>query len=209
MRLKQDLRDALPIAQSFARLLHPFAEVVIHDLQNDRIAAIYNPISRREVGDPSYLERWDFTAQPDEDIIGPYEKTNFDGRILKSISLVLRNRRGHAVGFLCVNMDVSVFESTRNTLDIFLNNHDRTLTQSKQKLFKDDVYEQINLFIQAYCQDNHLSLAGLSRDDKKAVILQLHQEGAFDARNATAYIARILNISRATVYNHLNKRNQT
>ena len=70
--MRPELKNSVPIAEAFARLLHPFAEVVIHDLSKDRIEAIYNPFSRREVGDSSYLDRWDFTVDPQVNIIGPY-----------------------------------------------------------------------------------------------------------------------------------------
>lgn len=201
--MKPELKKAVPIAEAFARLLHPFAEVVIHDLRKDRIAAIYNPFSQREVGDSSYLDRWDFTANPADNVIGPYEKINYDGRRLKSISLVLRDDSGKAAGFLCVNMDISIFETYRDTLQVFLSNNDKTLSTSEQRLFRDDLYERINDFVQRYCRDNHLALETLGRDQKQALILSLHENGAFNGKNATSYIARILGISRATVYNYL------
>lgn len=201
--MRPELKNSVPIAEAFARLLHPFAEVVIHDLSKDRIEAIYNPFSRREVGDSSYLDRWDFTVDPQENIIGPYEKINFDGRRLKSISLILRNDKGKAVGFLCVNMDISVFESYRDTLQIFLSNNDGTISKAKQSLFKDDLYEQINMFVQSYCREQHLSLEAMTREEKQTLTLKLKDKGAFNGKNATNYIARILNISRASVYNYL------
>ncbi len=41
--MKRSLEEALPFAEAFARLLHPFAEVVVHDLSKNQIEAIYNP----------------------------------------------------------------------------------------------------------------------------------------------------------------------
>jgi D-arginine utilization repressor len=204
--MKHELKRAVPIAETFAKLLHPFAEVVIHDLKKDKVEAIFNPLSGREVGDSSYLDRWDFTVDPDENIIGPYEKINYDGRRLKSISLVLRNEKKKAVGFLCVNMDISIFETYRDTLDIFLSNNDDTISETKKTLFKDDLYEQINMFIQNYCRERHLSLKALTRKDKQSLILKLREKGAFNGKNATSYIARILTISRASVYNYIKEK---
>ena len=201
--MKSELKQAIPMAQAFARLLHPFAEVVIHDLEKDQIEEIYNPFSGREPGDDSYLDRWDFTVDPQESVIGPYEKINFDGRKLKSISIVIRDNQQKAIGFLCVNMDTSVFEKYRSTLDVFLQNNDNTISEATQSLFKDDLYEQINMFVQSYCREQHLSLEALTREDKKSLVLKLKEKGAFNGKNATNYIARILGISRATVYNYI------
>lgn len=201
--MKAALKQAIPIAEMFAKLLHPFAEVVIHDLETDTIEAIYNPFSKREIGDDSYLDRWDFTVDPNDNVIGPYEKMNFDGRHLKSISLVLRDDSHKAIGFLCVNMDISVFETYRDTLQVFLSNNDRSITEVKQGLFKDDLYEQMNMFIRNYCLNKSIGLEAMTRDDKKHLIVSLHDKGAFKGKNATNYVARILGISRASVYNYL------
>jgi len=196
-------KEYLPVAEAFAKLLHPFAEVVIHDLAKDCIVAIFNPLSKREVGDPSYFDGVDFSSDPDENVIGPAEKMNHDGRKLKSISIVLRNDKSKAIGTICVNMDVSVFERYQNSLQIFLSNNDTTLSKDRQELFKDGTHEQINIFIQDYCRQNNLSFDALSKNDKQELIFKLKENGAFNAKNATAYIARLLNISRATVYNYL------
>lgn len=201
--LKKELEMAIPMARAFARLLHPYAEVVIHDIAKDKIEAIFNNFSKREVGDSSYLDRWDFTVDPQDNVIGPYEKINYDGRKLKSISVVLRNAIGKAVGFLCVNMDVSVFTRYREALDVFLNNDDQNISTQKQSLFKDDVYEQINTFVQQYCRQHQLNIECLSREENQLLLQKLKTHGAFKGKNATNYIARILNISRATVYNYL------
>lgn len=57
-----------------SRLLSPYAEVVIHDIIENKIAAIYHPFSKRRVGDPSLLIQEDINLL--NDCIGPYEKKN-------------------------------------------------------------------------------------------------------------------------------------
>lgn len=204
--MKLELKKSIPIAEAFTRLLHPFAEVVIHDLEMGKIAAIYNPFSQRSVGNDSFLNHADFTSESSKNVIGPYEKLNYDGRKIKSISIVLRgDTSNNVIGFLCVNMDISVFNNYKNTLDIFLSNNEKITPNTKQILFKDDLYEQINIFVQSYCKKKFLSIETLSKKDKQNLILNLIKEGAFNGRNATNYIAKILNTSRATIYNYINK----
>lgn len=197
--MKPSFRHIQPFADAIARLLHPFAEVVLHDLETDSIQAIYNSFSRREVGDPSYLERVDFDTS--QEVIGPYAKTNWDGRSLKSISIVIRNQKGDAEGFLCINVDVSAFESAKSMLQCFLSNN-AEMAEDTQSLFKDDLYEKINLYVQSYCRDKHVSLDALSKGEKREIVHALIANGAFKGRNASSYIARILGVSRATVYNY-------
>lgn len=198
--VKRSLKNSLPFAEAFSRLLHPFAEVVIHDLAKDKIEAIYNPISRREVGDNSYLDRMNFGDS--DRIIGPYDKTNWDGRPLKSISVVIRDESGKAEGFLCINIDTSFFQTANQLLESFLNNN-QTISDETQRLFKDDLYEKINLYVQNYCLEHQVSRDNLSREEKKELINQLIESGAFKGKNAANYVGRILGISRATVYNYI------
>ena len=198
--MNKTLQNALPIAEGIAKLFHPLAEVVLHDLKSDSIKAIFNPLSRREVGDPSYLDRLDFNdAKP---VVGPYEKLNWDGRKLKSVSIVLRNGCNIAEGFICINIDVSHFSSIHALLGQFIGNN-ALMSDEEQKLFKDDLYEQINYFVQSYCREEQVAVEALSRTNKQSIISKLQSQGAFQGRNAATYVARILGVSRATVYNYL------
>lgn len=200
--MKKDLTPYLTIAEAFARLLHPLAEVVIHDLKEDQIFAIFNSFSQREVGDASYLERLDFNLDCQENIVGPYEKLNYDGKKLKSISIVLRKNH-QAIGLLCINMDISAFEKHQALIHQLVTISSPSISTEQEKLFKDDLYEKINLFVQTYCRNHQLRIDNLKKEEKQDLILQLKQEGALKGKNATNYIAKIINISRATVYNYL------
>jgi len=195
--MKKTIEANLPLAEAISKLLAPFAEVVLHDLESDSVAAIFNPLSRREVGDDSCLERMDLDCA--EDVIGPYEKVNWDGRKLKCVSVVLKKGKV-AEGLMCINIDISQFASAHALLSNFLNLDAHI---SDEKLFKEDPFEQINAFITAYCEERNLVVSSLPRDEKVELIKALNEEGAFSIKNAASYIARILEVSRATVYNYL------
>lgn len=202
--MKVELNNFLKTAEGFSILLHPFAEVVIHDLEKDQIEAIYNPFSKREKGDSSYLDRVNFNKEEKiPDVIGPYEKLNYDGRKLKSMSIVIKNDRDAAVGFLCINLDISIFDRYKEILDNFLSMGEFNADAKTASIFKDDLYEQINTYVQRYCIKNHVTVDGLTRVQKKDLILELKYEGALKGKNSSQYIARALGISRATVYNYL------
>ncbi|MFB7268028.1 PAS domain-containing protein, partial [Streptomyces nojiriensis] len=42
-----------PVCQAVALLLGPYAEVVLHDPETDRVLQIWNPMTTRRAGDPS------------------------------------------------------------------------------------------------------------------------------------------------------------
>jgi predicted transcriptional regulator YheO len=201
--MKPQLKNTLPVAEAFCKLLYPLAEVVIHDLAADKIVAIFNPFSKREVGDASYMGEFNFSVDASKNVIGPYEKTHHDGQKLKSISIVIRDEIGAIQGFLCVNMNISAFAQYQQTMQLFLDNNDTALSNDVDGIFKDDLYEQINTYVQQYCREHQLDLEQLSRKQKQLLMNDLKQKGAFKGKNATNYAARIINVSRATVYNYL------
>ncbi|WP_080724450.1 helix-turn-helix domain-containing protein [Pectobacterium brasiliense] len=47
------------------------------------------------------------------------------------------------------------------------------------------------------------SFTTLTRSQKKAVVVSLYNQGAFNVRNSADDIAKIFSIGRATVYKHI------
>ena len=70
-------------------------------------------------------------------------------------------------------------------------------------LFKNDWREKINIYVSTYLKQNGLCLESLDRGEKRKLLLLLLKEGAFETKNAASYVAEVLQISRATVYNYL------
>lgn len=187
-----------PLCDAIALLLQPQAEVVLHDLATETVAHIANPFSHREVGEPSLLHEIDF--RPDVALIGPYEKVNFDGRRLKSVSAVLREDE-RAVGVICINLDVTHLQSAIELLTALI----RVPPGAGQPavLFQEDWHERINQYVHAWTARNGVVITDLSRAQKLQLVGELAADGAFGGKHAAAYVSRVLQMSRASVYNYL------
>jgi len=188
-----------PVADGLAALFHPHVEVVLHDLQTQTVVHIANNLSRRALGDESALE--DLVVDPGKPVIGPYEKVNWDGGRIRSVSIVARGDDGVAIGLICVNMNLSVFEAARSALSLLLDSP--VVKPQPETLFRDDWQERINAFLQDWLAGQGLTLAALSRHQKRELIHALEAQGAFRGRSAAPYVAKVLGLSRATVFNHL------
>lgn len=193
------LRPYYAVADALAALFSPFVEAVVHDRQTDSVAHVAHPFSPRAVGDPSDLRDVDFA--PDASVIGPYEKINWDGRRIKSVTVVLRDEGGTAIGLLCVNADVTEFDMVRRMLDGFLRSSDSGPRPGD--LFRNDWHERINRYIAAWAAERRTTMARLDREQRRGLIEDLHRTGAFEGKHAPAYVAGVLGISRATVYAEL------
>ncbi|MGH8381857.1 helix-turn-helix transcriptional regulator [Pseudomonas sp.] len=188
------------IADAIATLFFPHAEVVLHDLRSQKIDYIANNLSKREIGDDAALEDLLETGT-DETNIGPYEKLNWDGQKIRSLSTVLRNEAGTPLAVLCINLNISLFENAKAALDLFLS--PSKLIPQPDALFRDDWQERINTFLNNWLRQRQLSLNLLTRDHKRELVLALHAEGAFKGKSAANYVANVLGMGRATVYKHL------
>jgi predicted transcriptional regulator YheO len=188
------------IADAIATLFFPHAEVVLHDLRTQKIDYIANNLSKREIGGDAALEDM-LSEDISERNIGPYEKLNWDGQKIRSLSSVLRHSNGHPMAVLCINLNISLFENAKAALDLFLS--PSKLIPQPDSLFRDDWQERINTFLHNWLRERQLGLSVLTREHKRELVLALHAEGAFKGKSASNYVANVLNMGRATVYKHL------
>ncbi len=193
-----ELEHYKPVAEAISLLLFPHAEVVIHDLRTGCIRAVFNNLSKRRAGDESSLDEIDKLSDTQE-VFPPYFKINWDGRKMKSVTAVLRSSQGKPIGLLCINLDISKWEEMHHfILDLI-----KPATEMPDFLFKNDWREKINIYVSCYLKQHALCLESLDKAEKKELLLALHKEGAFNTKNAASYVADVLQISRATVYNYL------
>jgi predicted transcriptional regulator YheO len=194
------LNDYKTIADGIALLYFPHAEVILHDVKTQRIVHIANNISKRQLGDDSALDELpgDFASVSN---LGPYEKLNWNGQKIRSITSVLRNDDDEPEVLLCINMNFTVLEMAREALNSFF--EPSRLLPQPDALFRDDWQERINTFLHAWLKEHNLSLPGLTRNDKRLLVEALFAEGAFEGRSASDYIANVLSMGRATVYKYV------
>lgn len=191
---QESLAAVEPIAAAVAALLHPHAEIVLHDLATGQIARIWNNFSNRKVGEPSDLEA-DLELE-EEDVLGPYEKASPRGERLNSISAVLRDGSGIARAMLCINLDVSQFDAAAKLLAGFVS----ARTSRPDWMFRQDIREQINLLIAEYLKSRNTVMRALDQDGRVDLISFLDRQGVFQTRRAVDHVAAALGLSRTTLY---------
>jgi predicted transcriptional regulator YheO len=197
---KDDEQYALlkTIADGIAALFFPCVEVVIHNVRSGKVAYIANNLSRRKLGDDAGLGNQDIISL--DKLTGPYEKLNWDGKNMRSISISTGTADNPGY-LLCINLNTAIFEEARNALDMFLSV--TRLQPQPEQLFKDDWQEKINTWLHEWlCQEN-TSLKSLSREQKKQLVVDLYRDGAFHAKNSPDYIAGVLSLGRTTIYKYL------
>ncbi len=183
-------------AQAVALLLGPYAEVVLHDPDADRILAVWNPASGRGPGDPSLLGELAELDPSARDVFGPYEKLLADGRRLSSVSAILRDADGKASAVLCVNLDRTPLEQAAAVLSAF----GAPTVARTEPLFEPDWHDRVQHIVGGYVRECGRPVDRLSRADRLTVLARLDEAKVFAVRRATPVVANALRVSRSTLY---------
>ncbi|MGO4500122.1 transcriptional regulator [Paenibacillus sp. 2RAB27] len=181
-------------------------EVVLHDLTGSyesSIVAIANGhITGRKVGDPG-------TNLGLELLRGNHvngNKFNYltqtkDGRILRSSSMYMKNKGGKIIGSLCINMDITDLMVAEKTLKNLINPAGE---QSEvRESFVTSVSDLLDALIQEAQEVIDKPVAVMTKEDKMRMIQLLDAKGAFLIKKGGEKICTYLNISKYTLYSHL------
>jgi predicted transcriptional regulator YheO len=191
----------LPMVEAVAKLFSPFMEAAVHDVKLGKLVAIYNNISKRNVGDSTPLRELGTPLDKFPDYFEPYYKTNWDGKQLKCTSISIRDEEGKVIGLICFNIDTTVFRDIHFNFRAFL--EVEPSANNPLELFEDDWKKKINNFIQDYVNRKMTVLENLTPKQKKSLVKELYRRGAFNYKNCSLYLSDLLKVSRASVYNYL------
>jgi D-arginine utilization repressor len=198
--MKRNLGHLKAIADAIAALFHPHVEVVVHDAVSGRIVHISNGFSKRRVGDHSLMSE-EAALRDIKAVSAPYQKTNWNGHRMRSITVALRTPSGRPLAYLCINHDRETLLATKDAIEALLASSSEKAAPAA--LFEIDWREQINEFISDYLRKRSLARSALRSRDLDELIRALAQRGFFEIRTAAPYIARVLGCSRAALYARL------
>ena len=198
---RHPLSSFTSIAAAVAKLFHPSVEVVIHDIGTDTVFYIENSTSGRKVGDTSLLGIDSKDLHDRDTVIGPYEKAGEKGQRVRSITSVLRDDRGDAIGLLCINLDYSSYEPALDLLESLI----RPVQTGKHPefLFQNDWRDLLKIEVRSFITQKNLILGKLQSADRKSLISHLDEKRLFYAKKSVEQLATILGVSRATAYKDL------
>jgi predicted transcriptional regulator YheO len=200
--LHPNAKALMPLVEGIVKLFYPYAEGAIHDLKQGKVVALYNNISKRQVGDPSAVTELGVDIKDFPDVFDPYYKTNWDGKRLKCTSVTIRDDAGEPIGLVCINFDTSVFEDINLQLEKLLALTNKNGSNPVER-FSENWQQQVLDFINDYTQTHNVAIGAMSKAQKAELVCGMYDHALFNYRDAAAYVARQLGVSRTTVYNYL------
>ena len=211
------------LVEPLGRSLPPSTEVVLHDLSKlpNSIVAIHGEVTGRRVGDPATdLLLKNLTELSDDHMVG-YETHLADGRRIRSSTMIIRDVTGQAVAALCLNSDLSVWESVQDIASSMLDlggirkpaPHSSearivpapAIESADPEVFVTDVDQLAAHLIRQAVSDVDVPVELMQKRHKVAVVRDLKDRGMFHLRDAIDMIATTLGVTRFTIYNYLNE----
>lgn len=194
------------VADSIALTFGINCEVVIHDFKDMSSSIVYiaGNITKRKVGGPiTDLIFKEFREYGDKvQNMYNYTTRTKDGKILKSSTIFLKNSDNKVIGCLCINIDMSHFINLKLILDNIIGFKEVNESSNIENFAAstDETIEAISMDVAkkyAKTPDN------MNRAERLDFLRSLDEKGIFVLKGSVDKIAKILGISKYTVYSYL------
>lgn len=203
------MKSLIPLVEGLANTFGNNCEVVLHDIRNPQssVVAIANGhVTGRTVGSP--MSEYGLTDLRKGRFDKPkvnYSKKTKDGRILKSTSLYIKDEKDELIGYLCINYDISELMIMKNILNDLTNIEEDAFNQESSESYGNTVNDVLSSIVDKTLNAVGKPVAFLSKEEKVNIVQLLDEKGVFLIKGAIDYVAKVLCVSRYTIYNYLDE----
>lgn len=203
------MKSMMSLVEGIANTFGKNCEVILHDIRNPQssIIAIANGhITGRTVGSPmsEYGLATLRKGQFDKPVVN-YKKKTKDGKLLKSSSLFIKDEDGKLIGFLCINYDISELTIAKNIINDLTNIIEENFYEDSDESYGTTVNEMLSSIVNKTLESVGKPVAFISKEEKVNIVQLLDDKGVFLIKGAIDYVAKVLCVSRYTVYNYLDE----
>ncbi|WP_432408934.1 helix-turn-helix transcriptional regulator [Wukongibacter sp. M2B1] len=202
------LKSYIPVVEGIAKTFGKNCEVVLHDFSKmDRsIIAIANGhVTGRSIGGPLYesLLKNVLDDNIQEDKIN-YTGKSAEGRVLKSSTMFIRDEDNNNIGCICINFDLSELVVSKRVIDDLIQTESSDL-QNEQDESTNRVNDVLTDIVKNTLDKAGKPVAYMGKEEKVNIVKDLDYQGAFLIKGAIDYVAKVLCVSRYTIYNYLDE----
>ena len=190
-------KEIIAILEGFQTLLPSLIEIVVHDIEEDKIIYKKGNLTKRVIGDGSYLDKNADYKNIDQFV---YDQVTIEGKEMRSISVPIYTGL-EIKELICINCDISIFKQMQSISNHFLDS--KKVSNRPEILFKNEYKEKINSWIKQQLEEYRLKLDELDSKTKKDLVYKLHIQNAFEEKNAVNHVANALQMGRATIFKYL------
>jgi predicted transcriptional regulator YheO len=195
------------LVKGLAAQFGPHCEVVLHDLKNQpydhTIIAIENgEVTGRKIGDCGTNLGLQVLRGTDREGDKYNYSTSFNGKVLRSTSIYMRDSKGEVIGSLCINLDITDFILAEKAIASMVGDVSKA-SVGLQEVFSNDVNDLLDTLIQESFRHVGKPVALMNKEDKVEGISYLDKRGALLVKKAGDRISKFYGISKFTLYSYL------
>jgi len=202
------LKSMIPLIEGIGATFGKNCEVVLHEINGSKksIVSIYNGhVTGRSLGSPM-LDIGIKALTKDDNVnnILNYKNKSSNGHILKSSTTFIRDEKDEIIGCLCINIDISQFVVAQKALEELVHTN-LTAEVSLEDATSNSINDVLTNLVAQILEDTGKPVVYMNKEEKVNIVKRLNEQGAFLIKGAIDYVAKILCVSRYTVYNYLDE----
>ncbi|MBS0515277.1 MAG: PAS domain-containing protein [Proteobacteria bacterium] len=209
-----------PVVEAISSVVGNNVEVVLHNLLNPEhsiVKIVNGHVSGRRVGDSILEGPRDDRAfvsllhdQPGSggyaphSLVTDYQAFAHDGRMLRSSTVIFRDNKGVAFASLCINCDMAVIVSAHALLEGMIQPR-HTAEPDAEDTHDLGIDELMAQIVTESTRKFGAPVAAMSKDQKMRAVETMMQRGLFIVKGGVECAAKVLGVTRFTVYNYLDE----
>lgn len=208
MEINPIIKRYIPMVKCIAETFGNNCEVVLHEfskLPNSLVAIENGHVTGRSIGSPMTEFSLNVVRRGDtgEDIMN-YTGKSMEGKVLKSSTVFIKDDAGNDIGCFCINLDMTELYAARKVLDDIMKIADDE-KKREDEIVVNKVNSVLNDIVIKTIEESGKPVAYLTKDEKVLIVKSLDEQGAFLIKGAIDYVAKVLCVSRYTIYNYLDE----
>jgi predicted transcriptional regulator YheO len=207
---KDIFKNLIRIAKALGEMFGPSCEIVLHDLSRPDNSIIYitGDVTGRQVGGPltGFALGMLRESNRPNDVVG-YISHSPNGKTMKSSTIFINDEEGNPIGIFCINFDLdpllraglqfSELTATKGRLEI-----EKSFPTNTPNLLEDMVHESLQRVLSRNGPDEYNG--SINTAQRRDIVADLDRQRAFMIRGSTPLVAKLLGVSRYTIYKDRN-----
>ncbi len=202
------LNPILDISENICKLFGDYCEVLIYEksVTGFSIKNIFNGhISKYEIGDEMSMTDKALVKkieETDKNYYGPFYRETRNGKELKSIASIIKDKNSKVCGAAIVSIDLNA------PISAFVESFKRRDNREEDS----EAIQNIDGIIHKAYREvfiNYSLQEGVSPTERnKLIVYELYDRGIFNIKGAVEKISEKMGISKYTIYNYLNNKQE-
>lgn len=196
------------LADAVVAMFGKNCEACVHDLTELPTSLVYirGQLTHRKPGAPAtdLLLRMINQGEAEDANTQSYQTISSAGKSLKSTTTLFRDRSGRPVAAFCINFDTTEFFNASQALLPFINLPENGAPLAVET-FAHSTGETVEALLHQAAMEIGRHPSTMNSAERSRLVTLLEKSGIFQFKGSVEQVARLMGVSRFTIYNYLKK----